>query len=100
MKQEAIMFDRFFSRCIWSVFTSFLIVALVPTFCTAAFAQSNKASIKNPVILVVGTYHLGDDREDVTTPQRQKEIEEVVALLKKFRPTKVAVEVLFDSPTI
>ena len=94
------MLDRFFSRCIWNVYMSFLIVALVPTFYTASFAQGGKASIKKPVILVLGTYHLSDDREDVTAPKRQKEIEELVTLLKKFRPTKIAVEALFDNSKI
>ncbi len=51
-------------------------------------------------VMIVGTYHMGSPgrdlhnvaAEDVTTPQRQAELESVVAALATFRPTKVMVE--------
>jgi hypothetical protein len=51
-------------------------------------------------VLVLGVYHMsnpGHDifnmrADDVLAPKRQAEIAQVVAALKKFRPTKVAVE--------
>ncbi len=51
-------------------------------------------------VLVLGTYHManpGHDivnmkADDVLAPKRQAEIAELIAVLKKFHPTKVAVE--------
>ena len=51
-------------------------------------------------VLVLGTYHMANpgrdifnmQADDVLAPKRQAEIAEVVAALKKFNPTKVAVE--------
>jgi hypothetical protein len=53
-----------------------------------------------PEILIVGTYHManpGHDifntkADDVLAPKRQAEIAELLAVLKRFRPTKIAVE--------
>jgi hypothetical protein len=58
-------------------------------------------SAPRPEILVLGTYHManpGHDihnlhADDVLAPKRQQEIAELIAVLKKFRPTKVAIEV-------
>ncbi len=51
-------------------------------------------------VLVLGTYHMANpgrdifnmQADDVLAPKRQAEIAEVVAALKRFNPTKVAVE--------
>ena len=51
-------------------------------------------------VLVLGVYHLANPgrdifnmkADDVLAPRRQAEIAELVAVLKKFRPTKVAIE--------
>src|SRR5262249_36777547 len=51
-------------------------------------------------VMVLGTYHManpGHDMfnlkaDDVLAPKRQAEIAEVMAVLKKFNPTKIAVE--------
>src|SRR5689334_1114361 len=53
-----------------------------------------------PEILVLGTYHMvnpGHDlynmqADDVQSPKRQQEIAELIETLKKFHPTKVAIE--------
>jgi hypothetical protein len=53
-------------------------------------------------ILLVGMVHMARpgadlasiDPGDITTPERQRQIEEVVECLSHFRPTKVAVEVV------
>lgn len=53
-----------------------------------------------PTLVVLGTYHMGTPGnnvvngrvDDVTTPERQKQIIELVERLKKFKPTKIAVE--------
>jgi hypothetical protein len=57
------------------------------------------AKIK-PTLVILGTYHMGNPGSnvvnpkvnDVTTPERQKQIVELVDKLKKFKPTKIVVE--------
>jgi hypothetical protein len=61
-----------------------------------AWAQSGN----RPEILVLGTYHMANpgrdvynmQADDVRSPKRQAEITELLAVLKKFHPTKIAVE--------
>jgi hypothetical protein len=56
-------------------------------------------------VLVLGTYHMSNpgrdvfnmQADDVLAPKRQTEIAEVIAVLKKFNPTKVAVEASPDN---
>lgn len=51
-------------------------------------------------LLILGTFHMeGSDQDavkskpdDMTTPRRQREIEDLVKMLAAFRPTKVAIE--------
>ncbi|MDP9203950.1 MAG: DUF5694 domain-containing protein [Gemmatimonadota bacterium] len=53
-----------------------------------------------PEILVLGTYHMANpghdvhnmQADDVLSPKRQQEIAQLIEVLKKFRPTKIAVE--------
>ncbi len=55
-------------------------------------------------VLLLGTYHFanpGKDQfnlkaDDVLVPKRQKEIEELVKRLNEFKPTKVAVEAVYE----
>lgn len=57
-------------------------------------------------VMVLGTYHMGNpgldlhnmQADDVTTPRRQKELEEVARLLAKFAPNKIALEFRSDAP--
>jgi len=57
------------------------------------------AKIK-PTLIVLGTYHMGTPGNnvvnptvaDVSTPERQKQIIELVKNLKNFKPTKIVVE--------
>jgi hypothetical protein len=59
-------------------------------------------------ILVLGTYHMGNPgrdvadlkADDVRSPQRQKELDELLSVLKRFQPTKIAVEDDVDSPRL
>jgi hypothetical protein len=54
-----------------------------------------------PTLVILGTYHMGTPGNnvvnpkvnDVTTPERQKQIVELVEKLKKFKPTKIVVEI-------
>lgn len=56
-----------------------------------------------PTILLLGTVHLGNpDNDDafkmevegIQTEKRQKELTEVITCLKRFKPTKIGVEIL------
>jgi len=55
---------------------------------------------KKPTLVVLGTYHMSATRtnivnrevDDITSPERQKQVVELVEKLKKFKPTKIAVE--------
>ena len=65
-----------------------------------AQATSSKEEAKRAEVLVLGVYHMANpghdifnmQADDVLSPKRQQEIAELVAVLKKFRPTKIAVE--------
>ncbi|HUF66487.1 MAG TPA: DUF5694 domain-containing protein [Gemmatimonadaceae bacterium] len=61
-----------------------------------------------PEILVVGTYHMGNpgrdvhnlEADDILSTTRQRELEELMDVLGRFRPTKIAVEAQVGSRTI
>ena len=63
---------------------------------TVSWCQSDA----RPEILVLGTYHMANpgrdihnmQADDVLAPKRQQEIAQLVAVLKKFQPTKIAIE--------
>jgi hypothetical protein len=54
-----------------------------------------------PALVILGSYHMGTPGSnvvnpkvnDVSTPERQKQIVELVERLKKFKPTKIVVEI-------
>jgi hypothetical protein len=71
---------------------------------TTIFAQSpTPASVQ---VMILGTYHFGNPgldlhnmkSENVLTPARQKELEDIATRLAKFNPTKIAVEARSDRP--
>ena len=53
-----------------------------------------------PEILVLGTYHMGNpghdihnmQADDVLSPKRQQEIAQLIEVLKRFHPTRIAIE--------
>lgn len=69
-----------------------------------AIAQSSKNESK-PKVLVLGTFHFNNPGRDVAnvkvddvfSEKRQKEIAEIIELLKKFKPTKIAIESNFGT---
>jgi hypothetical protein len=71
----------------------FLATLAIPV---GAWAQSDA----RPEILVLGTYHMANpghdlvnmQADDVLAPKRQQEIAELIEVLKKFHPTKIAIE--------
>lgn len=70
--------------------------ALIMFVGTPLCAQTNA----RPEILVLGTYHTANPAhdvysvhvDDVLSPRRQQEIAELIEVLKKFHPTKIAIE--------
>ncbi len=65
-----------------------------------AGSQARSAGAPKPEILIVGTYHMNNpghdifnsQADDVLSAKRQAEIAELLGALKKFRPTKIAIE--------
>jgi hypothetical protein len=61
-----------------------------------------------PEILILGTYHMANpgrdvhnlEVDDVLSPTRQGEIAQFIDVLRRFRPTKIAVEAPVQSSTI
>jgi hypothetical protein len=83
-------------------------ISILPLLCLAtvsSVAQTNSPSTPPAVakahVLVLGTFHMANPGRDVLNmqvddmlaPKRQGEIEQFVAALEQFRPTKIAVEV-------
>ena len=72
-------------------------------------AESQQSAAEKPAVparaevLVLGVYHMANPGrdivnmqvDDVLAPRRQAEIAEVISVLRKFRPTKIAVEAGF-----
>ena len=88
-----------------TAFAGALSFALAVFAVQPAAAQTPTAGSPKPEILVVGTYHMnnpGHDifnakADDVLSPERQTEMAELLAVLKRFQPTKVAIEsTVFD----
>jgi hypothetical protein len=84
-------------------FVKLIAAAMLVCFASSVFAQENAGKTKQtkPVVMILGAYHMGNPgrdlgnvkADDVRSEKRQKEIAEVVAALRKFRPTRVAVEI-------
>ena len=81
----------------------FLVFFLATCFVTvvAQVGIVNKDAKIKPVFMFLGSYHFGTqgnnviktDVSDVTTPERQKQIADLIKKLKKFKPTKIVVEI-------
>lgn len=83
-----------------------LTLALIFTIWSVSYGQKpEKSVIQKPAVLILATYHMDNpgrdvmnvQSDDVLTGKRQKEIREFVNLLKRFNPTKIAVEMPFGS---
>jgi len=75
-----------------------IVTAAVLLLSLAAHAQP--AAPARAEVLILGTFHMANpgrdifntEADDVLAPKRQAEIAEVIAVLKRFKPTKIAVE--------
>lgn len=74
---------------------------LLSTFAVMAHTGIvNKDAKIKPTLVILGTYHMGTPGnnvvngkvDDVSTPERQKQMAELVEKLKRFKPTKIVVE--------
>lgn len=67
---------------------------------TGVSTEGVKQMMQKPTIMILGSTHLANPgmdvyntkMDDVLAPKRQREIEQLVAQLKAFRPTKIAIE--------
>ena len=83
-------------------------LSLAPFISFPAVSQQNPTARARAEVLVLGVYHMNNPGrdvfntrvDDVLSPKRQAEIGEVIAVLKKFRPTKVAVEADFNDDSV
>src|SRR6185295_4897320 len=80
---------------------SFLIFALIAiTLASAVAAVAQQATTGKAEVLVLGVYHMsnpGHDvfnmkADDVLAPKRQAEIAQLIEVLKRFQPTRIAIE--------
>lgn len=85
----------------------------VTLFTRAAYAQADNPrppaeGAKRAEVLVLGVYHMANpgrdifnvQADDVLAPKRQRELAELAEVLKKFRPTKIAVEADYGSDAV
>ena len=81
------------------------LIGLVVFFSLSALAQPAPAKeLIRPEVLVLGVYHMNNpgldifntETDDVLSPRRQAEMRQLLAVLEKFRPTKIAVEASFS----
>lgn len=77
-----------------------LVAATTMGLLAPAQGTSSKEDAKRAEVLVLGVYHMANPEhdifnmhaDDVLSPKRQQEIAELAAVLRKFKPTKIAVE--------
>ncbi|HXT17542.1 MAG TPA: DUF5694 domain-containing protein [Gemmatimonadaceae bacterium] len=76
------------------------VVAFALIAASGATSALRAQSQHRPEILIVGSFHMANrnhdlydvQADDVRSPQRQREIAEVIEVLKRFHPTTVAIE--------
>lgn len=84
----------------------FCLVGVGLLFCQVLIVNAqigivDKDAKTKPTITIFGSYHLGNQGQnvvkskvaDITAPERQKQIVELIEKLKKFKPTKIVIEI-------
>ena len=92
-------------KCEFYFMTLLATVLLLSGIATGDDQSESKAktqqTTQKPTIMILGSTHLANDgldvyntkMDDVRSPKRQREIEQLVEQLKEFKPTKIALEV-------
>ena len=70
---------------------------------SAAAGQAARPPAPNGEVLVLGVYHMSNpgrdvastDAGDILSPRRQQEMADLIAVLRRFQPTRIAVEAPF-----
>lgn len=78
----------------------FCFLFLSPLVVKAQIGIVDRDARTKPTLVILGTYHMGTPGSnvvnpkvaDITTPERQKQVVELVENLKKFKPTKIVLE--------
>lgn len=76
------------------------LVLLLLSLAAAAAQTPNSSQDLRPEVLILGTFHMANpghdinniQADDVLSLQRQQQMAELMAVLKKFNPTKIAIE--------
>jgi uncharacterized protein DUF5694 len=84
------------------------VLALLGLVAVAQELKTASTATKKAHVLALGVFHMNNPGrdifnlqvDDVLAPKRQKEIAETVAALKRFRPTKIAIEADLGSQKI
>jgi hypothetical protein len=79
---------------------SVLLFVLAFAFAMSTLSQQSTHPADRAEVLVLGTYHMANpghdifnmQADDVLSPKRQQEIAQLIEVLKKFRPSKIAIE--------
>ncbi len=88
------------NRSAWALALGALLSFPLSSAVSAPLRAAEAPPAPKPTFLVVGTFHFEGSASDLMsnrfpdalTPKRQKEIEDLVDALARFRPTKVAIE--------
>jgi hypothetical protein len=82
---------------------------ILPLLAALTFPLESPAQAgPRPEILVLGTYHMANpgrdvhnmEADDVLSPKRQQEIARLIDVLKRFQPTKIAIEAAVGSQRV
>jgi hypothetical protein len=85
-----------------------LVAATAMGLLVPAHRALSKEEAKRAEVLVLGVFHMANPGhdifnmhvDDVLSPKRQQEIAELAAVLKKFNPTKIAVEASYGEDVV
>ncbi|MGB4774115.1 MAG: hypothetical protein WBP45_02995 [Daejeonella sp.] len=82
-----------------------LVTMAAVCICLGFNLAEKKGKKKKAKLMILASYHMANPgadlmnmkADDVLAPNRQKELEELAKMIAKFKPTKIAVEVGYQS---
>lgn len=80
------------------------LLLISPPMLHAQLGNVDQAAGEKPALVILGTYHMAPtssnvinvNADDVTRPERQRQIEELISRLVAFQPTKIVLECDFE----